>query len=225
MNVIKSGASTFLLTRVAGGSAVHLTPEEPEAGRGAVEEFWLDDERDVPTLRNYDRTDLLEQRWSARTLCGGARQWAVMVGGDGGPPTRFSDVAFAPSCRRCLALMDRHFPQPPAHDRLGLVAQVAADLVCEYGFAEVVQVPGDQQAALRKAIRVLVRKQSGHGSTTMVRNAAEYASCDAIFDQQREEHGRAAAEATSQALSGSGESRPVQRPEWRISWTTWTAQE
>ncbi|MER7992363.1 hypothetical protein [Micromonospora chalcea] len=76
VNIIKAGDMTFLLSEVGGGTAVHLTPEAPVAGREAVEEFWLDNERDVPTVRNYDRTALLERRWSARTLCGRVVRWS-----------------------------------------------------------------------------------------------------------------------------------------------------
>jgi hypothetical protein len=221
VNVINAGDIAFLLAVVSGGTAVHLAPEQPEDGREAVPEFWLDDEGDVPAIRNYDRTALLEHRWSPRTLCG--RAWAGMVGGDGGSLSRYREVAFAPSCRRCLTLMDQHFPQPPAHDRLGLVAQVAADLVYEYGYAEIHHVPGDQQAALRKAIRALVRKQSGHGSTTTIHNASVHVSCDAIYEQRRDEDVRAAAEIVSQVLLGDGEPQPAPKPEWRISWDTWAS--
>jgi hypothetical protein len=107
VNVIKAGDSAFLLTEVGGGTAIHLTPEQREGGRGAVEAFHLDDGRDVPTVRNYDRAALLEARWSPTTLCG--REWALMAGGDGGPLSPFSEAAFAPNRRRCLSLMDQHF--------------------------------------------------------------------------------------------------------------------
>ncbi len=164
VNVIKAGDRILLLTEVGGGTAIHLTPEQREGGRGAIEAFYLDNEREVPTVRNYDGIALLEARWSPKTLCG--KEWALMASGDGGILSPLSEVAFAPNCRRCLSLMDQHFPQPRVHDRLGLVAQMTADLVCEHGYAEVEHVPGDQQAALRKAVRALVRKQSGHASTT-----------------------------------------------------------
>jgi hypothetical protein len=82
------------------------------------------------------RADDYEQKSrTPTTLCG--REWAIMVGGDGGAIGRYGEVAFAPSCRRCLAIIDRHFPKPPPDSRLILVAQMAAGTVVDQrGFAE-----------------------------------------------------------------------------------------
>jgi hypothetical protein len=35
-----------------------------------------------------------------------------------------ADESSSPSCRRCLALMDRFFPDPKLDDRFGLVVQI-----------------------------------------------------------------------------------------------------
>lgn len=217
VNTIQAGDLTFLLTVTSGGTAVHLTSEKSESGREAVEEYWLDKTQDLPSVRNYDRAALLEPRWSATTLCG--REWAIMAAHDGGPLTRYSEAAYAPTCGRCLSLMDKHFPKPPADNRLELVAQVTADLVCEHGYAEVHHVPGDQQAALRSTVRKIVRTRTRHGSKTLVHEAMVVFTCEAIYDLRRDEHSRAAAEAVSRALRG--EPLPAAKPAWRISWDTW----
>jgi hypothetical protein len=217
VNVINAGESAFLLVGISGGDAVHLAGETPQGGREAVPEFWLDDV-DVSTIGNYDRAVLLQQRWSEKTLCG--RVWAGMVGHDGESLTGY-DVAFAPTCRRCMASMDRHFPKPQANDRLGLVAKVTADLVGEHGYAEVHHVPGDQQGLLRSAVRSLVRKETGHSTSSLVHDPMVIFTCEAIYDLKRDEHSRAAVEAIGNALFGDGEARPVKTPDWRISWNTW----
>ena len=44
--------------------------------------------------------------------------------------------ASAPSCRRCLALMDELFPEPELDDQFGLAVQALAGTVAEHGYAE-----------------------------------------------------------------------------------------
>lgn len=50
--------------------------------------------------------------------------------------------------RRCLAIMDKLFPEPVLDDRFALIVQVLTDTVAEHGYAQMCNVPGDQQAAL-----------------------------------------------------------------------------
>jgi hypothetical protein len=44
---------------------------------------------------------------------------------------RDDEDADAPSCRRCLALMDKLFPPPNLNDRFPLVVQMVADTILE----------------------------------------------------------------------------------------------
>jgi hypothetical protein len=143
-----------------------------------------------------------------------------MVGGDGGAIGRYGEVAFAPTCRRCLTLIDRHFPKPAPDDRLALVAQIAADLVIDrHGFAEIHGVPGDQQDQLRKAVRTLIRKRTNYAVRTHLINGVVYIECQAAYDQRADRHGREAVEAISAALAG--EPVPQRERDWVISWSTW----
>ncbi|TQS40434.1 hypothetical protein [Cryptosporangium phraense] len=178
-NVIAVAGRSMLLTSTSSGAAVHLATvaDAPGRGREAV------GENDV--AKGYDAVALTAPLWSRTTLCG--RVWAVMVGGDGGPVGRSRLVAFAPTCRRCLALIDRHFPAPERDSRLDLVAQVAANVVVERrGFAEIHDVPGDQQAELRKTVRGLIRVRTHHSVRTSVAEGVVYVECPAISG----EHGR-----------------------------------
>ncbi|MEV0610813.1 hypothetical protein AB0I61_31080 [Polymorphospora rubra] len=216
-NTIEINGTAMLLTTVSGGTAVHLTAAAtPVAGREAVPDVYFDRNDRVPT--GYDLMALRERRWSDRTICG--RVWAVMVGGDGGALGRYGDVAHAPTCRRCLILIDRHFPQPAPDDRLALVAQLAADVVVDRrGFAEIHHVPGDQQDALRKAIRTAIRRRVDHSVRTHSINGVIYVECQAMYDRHAHQNDHEAADAIDAVLKG--EPPPHCERDWIISWETW----
>ncbi|XKK37117.1 hypothetical protein HFP72_19620 [Nocardiopsis sp. ARC36] len=212
----------MLLTSTSGGAAVHLTTatHEPGTGREAVWDFHFDRDETTGTVTRYDRKALTEPCWAQTTLCG--RQWAVMVGGDGGAVGRHGKVAFAPTCRRCLTLIDQHFPKPSPDPRLTLVAQVVADVVVDQrGFAEIHDVPGDQQEELRKAVRKLVRQRTGHQVRTHLFNGVLHIECQAIYDQRAEQYMREAADVMEAVFRG--ESPPQMNRDWVVSWAAWDA--
>jgi hypothetical protein len=136
-----------------------------------------------------------------------------------GQLSEWSTPAFAPSCRRRLALMDSRFSRPVADQRLPLVAGLAADLVCEYGSAEIRAVPGDQQQALRAAIRKLVRERTSSAVRTHVFADTIHVSCDAVYEKHARELGRAAAEAAAAVLFGIDPGPPL--PDRTVSWEQW----
>jgi hypothetical protein len=143
-----------------------------------------------------------------------------MVGGDGGSISAWGeDPEFAPTCQRCLSLMDRMFPPPSLHPRLPIVARVGADVVAEHGYAEVCGVPGDQQAELRRQIRSLVRAATGHPCRTYVRGSTVFVVCEPIAELHYDEELSAAADAVEAVLFGKAP-RPRAEPEWRIMWST-----
>lgn len=223
-NVIEINGAAMLLTTTSGGVAVHLTAaaDEPGEGREAVFDFYFDNDRsdpaDMPWVTGYDRAALTAARWSHTTLCG--REWAIMVGGDGGAIGRFGEVAYAPTCRRCLALIDRHFPKPTPDSRLSLVARLAADVVVDQrGYVEIHGVPGDQQDGLRKLVRALIRQRANHPVRTHVIKGVIYVECPVIHDQRAEQGMREAAEALDRFYRG--EPPPRLERDWVISWDTW----
>jgi hypothetical protein len=210
MNMISAGNVTLLLTVTGGGSAIHLTREaqHEELGRDAVPGYYLDDSREL----GYDPEDVSDPRWAEITFCG--RPWVLMAGG-----YRDDEGAHAPSCRRCLALMDRLFPPPELDERFSLIAQLVTDTILEHGYAEIRSVPGDQQAALRKQVRAEVRRRTGHGSRTYVHESMVVFVCEPIHDQHKDEMEELARKAVSDFLTGKPSS-PVRRP-WHLSWDTW----
>ena len=222
VNSITVGATELLLTSAGGGVAVHLTPVvDTGAGQAAVPDHCFTPEaaRRRPGLVNYDHAALLATRWSETTLCG--RAWAVMVGGDGGSISPWNaDPEFAPTCKRCLALMDRMFPTPPVHTQLPLIVRVVGDSVAEHGYAEVHGVPGDQQTELRRQIRALVRKETGHSCRSLVCESLVVVVCEPIAELHREEQLREAAQRMGE-LFGGKPGAPRQHPEWRHFWSTW----
>jgi hypothetical protein len=144
-----------------------------------------------------------------------------MVGADGGAIGRYVKVSFAPTCRRCLALLDRHFPKPEPDERLPLVAQLAAEVVVDRrGFAEIHGVPGDQQDALRKAVRASIRKRTDHPVRTHSINGIVYVECQGTHDQYARQNDREAADAIDAALKG--QLPPHRERDWVISWATWS---
>lgn len=174
LNIIQVRDEELLLTCTA-GDAIHLTGEVASgtAGRGAVLDDVLQDPgEEYPEQRDsyeklkisYDLSELGEPRWAERTLCG--REWIVMARSDGPPLGQYEPEAHAPTCRRCLSLMDRFFPEPKLDERFPVVAQVITDLVLEHGYAEIRGVPGDQQEALSSNVRSAVRRRAGCGSET-----------------------------------------------------------
>jgi hypothetical protein len=218
VNAIRVGGTEFLLT-VTAGEAVHLSREAGpgEAGRGAVPRSSLRSRRGNAGVRwrGYDQAALGEPRWAEVTLCG--RTWITMAGGDAAEPGVDEDSV--PSCRRCLAVMDKHFPEPELDDRFALVVQVITDTVAEHGYAEMWHVPGDQQAALRKQVRSAVKKRTGYGAQTLVRDSMIVFICDPVYQQHAEERARAAAKAMNGVLTGE-QASSLPTP-WRLSWDTW----
>jgi hypothetical protein len=225
VNVIIVGQAELLLTSAGGGRRTHLTAMAETDGpkQAAVPEFVFQpgpaDRR--PGLANYDHEALLLERWCPTTLCG--RSWVVMIGGDGGSISPYGDdPEFAPSCKRCLALMDRLFPPPAIDPQLPLAARVVADVVTERGYAEIHGVPGDQQSELRRQVRSLIRRETGHPCQTLVHESTVYIVCEPIADLHRLEDQASAASAIGALLFGE---EPVHQPDpqWRLFWSTWAA--
>ena len=103
--------------------------------------------------------------------------------------------------------------------RCPLVAQLVTDLVMEHGYAEVRHVPGDQQAALRKHMRLAIRRLTGHSTQTFVHESMIIFVCEPIHKLHEKGNMRDAAEAMNRVLTG----EPVQLEEraWRLSSDTW----
>jgi hypothetical protein len=211
LNAIEVIGKQFLLTATA-GDAVHLTREadSEEGGRAAVPVHYVDD-----FGQTYDLAAVSDPRWAETTLCG--RRWILMEADRDGEE---GEASGAPSCRRCLSLLDKLFPAPRLNERFPLVVAVITDTILEYGTAEILGVPGDQQAALRREVRAEVKKRTGHGLTTHAHESMVIFVCDPIYDRHADEFMRRGAAAVDAVLAG----QPVpSQPPTRLFWSTWAA--
>lgn len=209
LNTITTAGRTMLLTQT-GGIAIHLTPSANDSDdpQPAISS------RTRPSSPTDDTfTDLTDQRWAPRTLCG--IRWNTMAGIASTGASNDDDRT--PTCRRCLAILDRWFPEPVPDHRIGLLAELASDAVHQYGTAEIVGVPGDQHTALRRAIREQLRKQYGHSAKTFVIDDRVVISSNDTTEALQAE----AARQFHEAFNSNG-AVPIDDSAWRFHWRTWS---
>jgi hypothetical protein len=212
LNVIAVSGKQFLLTATA-GDAIHLTraADSAESAKAAVPDHYVEDFE-----RTYDRATILAPIWAETTLCG--RPWILMEGERDGEED--GEATYAPSCRRCLALLDKLFPPPQLNERFPLIVQIITDAILEHGTAEMQGVPGDQQAALRREVRTEVKQRTGYRLTTHAHESMVIFICDPIYQLRADQHSRRMAETMNAIFNG----QPVpQPPATRLSWGTWAS--
>ena len=135
----------------------------------------------------------------------------------GSDPTSAGTVSErAPTCRRCLAIIDRWFPTPVADDRIALLAVMIGQAVHDYGTAEVVGVPGDQTAALRRAARAELRHRFGYTARTYLIDDLVVISSSDTSEQLH----RQAAEQFHRAFGADDNTAPIDDTDWRFHWRT-----
>ena len=168
LNSLNVADQLMLLTKTATGTAIHLATEATAADARAATPDWVDRSRQAPA------DELLDNRWSPVALCG--RAWTVMADDFADHTGRVVARPEAPTCRQCLAVIDKAFPTPVPDSRIGVLAELAATAVNEHGTAEIVGVPGDQMNALRRAIRAELRQRFGFSTRTFTQDGLLVAS-------------------------------------------------
>lgn len=223
LNLISVGDKEFLVTG-GSGQAVHLTREvgSDEAGRPPFHEWRLNPKRPEGRIlrERYSVSSLSDSRWAASTLCG--RHWISMRTETDSSGSQDGGYVTSPTCRRCLAVMDKVFPDPELDSRFPLVVKLLTDTVLEHGTAEIQGVPGDHQAALRKEVRAAVRRRVGLGMETFAHESVVVFMCRVIFDQHSKEHARRAAEVMNSLMTG--EPVAIRPSPTRLSWETWATE-
>lgn len=144
----------------------------------------------------------------ARTVCGRISD-------------RVADPGGVPSCRLCLASIDRLFPTPVPDGRVGLIADLVVDALRAHGYAEVVGVSGDQMSALRRAVRAAIRKQLGYSSQTFVHGSRLLVSSAEAYAPHAERHLKEAAHAMNTFFTDE-KAPPIDDSGWRLHWATWS---
>lgn len=165
----------------------------------------------------YDATELTNAAWSPRTLCG--RDGWIMC------PTEADraflsirngreDAVVAPTCKRCLATLDKQFAQPAPDDRLGWNVIRAMEQLQEWGSVHVLGVPADQAELLRKRLRAEGRQRGWKFHSTVGDGQLIAASEDALSAEQRE---RVMTDSMMRmrALNSDAQLDP---PSWRFVW-------
>jgi len=224
VNSLFALGNEFLIVHCGGGDAAHLAPtaRPGDDARPAVLTEWLEPDsphQDADAVA-YDIAALTEVRWSPQTTCG--RAWSAMSSGEAGPWGRWQEVQLAPTCRRCLSLLDRHFPEPERDARVDLIADIACGLLDEHGFAEIGGIPGDQLAIVRKRIRGLVRERLGYSCQTIVHGLVLYVHSDEAWERRAAENLNRAADALNQFCSGTDEPEPIGPGPSRLELDTWS---
>lgn len=83
-------------------------------------------------------------------------------------------------------MMDRLFPEPVRDPRTDLIAGLVVDALDEQGIAEVVGVPGDQMAELRRTVRKATKSRLGHPAKTYVHGDRLIVDCQKAYDRHAE---------------------------------------
>ncbi len=155
----------LLLVDVGSGAETHLAKVADGSGRSAQHQG----DEDAP----------LVGRWSHSTLCG--RTWNRTAAGANELLPLWRDPAFAPTCRRCLRILDSWFPAADTPSGVWLLASVVAEEVTRFSSTYVTGVPVEHVEATRAAIRKVLRS-NGFRSSTRVVDGVVHVSSDDAYD-------------------------------------------
>ncbi len=208
LNSLNVADQPMLLTRTATGTAIHLAAELAATDARATTPNGVDHSRKEPA------DELLDNRWSPVALCG--RRWTVMADDFADHTGQIVARPEAPTCRQCLAVIDKAFPTPVPDSRIGVLADLAATAVHEHGTAEIVGVPGDQMNALRSAVRAELRQRFGYSTRTFTQDGLLVASSPETRHLIEQTAARAMADLDLEDRT------KVDDSDWRFHWATWS---
>lgn len=153
----------LLLVDVGSGTETHLAEVAEGPGRSA--------------RHQGNEPAHLAGRWNPSTLCG--RTWNRMAAGADELVPLWRDPAFAPTCRRCLRILDASFPTADTPSGVWLLAAVVAEEVTKFSSTYVTGVPVEHVEATRAAIRKILRSGGFRSSTRVVDGVLHVWSDDA----------------------------------------------
>jgi hypothetical protein len=208
LNSLTVAGQTMLLTKTTSGIAIHLTiTDVTDDARAAISD-WFESSRNTVTDK------MLEERWSSVSLCG--RTWAAMADSFEDHTGRRVRRPEAPTCRTCLAVIDKSFPAPTPDNRIPVLADLATTAIKEHGTAEIVGVPGDQMNALRRAVRSELRRRFGFSTRTFTQDGLLVVSSPETRHLIEQTAVRAMADLNF------GATTKVDDSGWRFHWTAWS---
>lgn len=197
----------LLLVDVGSGAETHLAEVADGQGRSPRHQG----NEDAP----------LPGRWNHSTLCG--RTWNRMAAGADELLPLWRDPAFAPTCRRCLRLLDSWFPTAEVPSGVWLLASVVAEEVTRFSSTYVTGVPVQHVEATRAAIRKALRADGFRSSTRVVEGVVHVWSDDA-YDALDPGEIRTSVISVIERITSGPDEAPQRDPDSTpgpVDWHTW----
>ena len=213
LNTITIHGRSYVLAWV-GASAAHLVAEAGAEGPARP----IMSHAGAEPNPAYDPAELTNASWATRTLCGRG-EW-IMCPTEAGRAflsmwNGRDDAVLAPSCKRCLAILDKQFAEPAPAERLGWNVIRAIEQLQECGCVHVVGVPADQAELLRKRLRAEARQRGWKFQSTVGAGFLIAVSEDALSAEQR-----AVVMAESmQRIQVLNSGAHLCEPSWRFPWS------
>lgn len=213
LNTITIHGRSYVLAWV-GANAAHLVAE---AGAGDPARPIMSHAGAEPNP-SYDPGELTNASWATTTLCGRG-DW-IMCPTEAGRAflsmwNGREDAVLAPSCKRCLAILDKQFAEPVPAERLGWNVIRAMEQLQEWGCVQVLGVPADQAELLRKRLRVEARHRGWKFLSRVGDGYLIVASEDALSPERRE---LVMAE-SMQRIHAVNSGAQLGQPSWRFAWS------
>ena len=206
-NLISVLGRDLLLVDVGGGAETHLAEVADGQGRSARHQG----NEDAP----------LPGRWNHSTMCG--RTWNRMAAGADELLPLWRDPAFAPTCRRCLRLLNSWFPTAEVPSGVWLLASVVAEEVTRFSSTYVTGVPVEHVEATRAAIRKVLRSNGFRSSTRVVDGVVHVWSDDA-YDALDPSEIRTSVTSALERIATGVDAAPQRDPDATsrpVDWHTW----
>jgi hypothetical protein len=219
LNTITIHDRRYLLAGVGIGEAVHLVTETEGANAVAIAPIDRDEWDARPLNPAYDEAELRAEQWAPRTLCG-RDGWGMAPTAAGrvhvSPAYIFDedDTEVAPSCQRCLKLLDRQFPESEPDDQLAAMVSRCVRELSLWNSLLIEDVPVTQMELLRKGIRAECRKR-GWVLQTTVQDRRLFAITEGAVTPERQVFIDADARRRMNSEPGT-----IPRGSWHFTWGT-----
>jgi hypothetical protein len=213
LNTIMIHGRSYVLAWV-GASVAHLVAETAAEGPARP----IMSHAGAEPNPAYDSGELTNASWATRTLCGRG-EW-IMCPTEAGRAfvsmwNGREDAVLAPSCKRCLAILDKQFAEPAPAELLGWNVIRAMEQLQEWGCVHVLGVPADQAELLRKRLRTQARQRGWKFQSTVSDGQLIAASEDALSAEQW-----AVVVADSmQRIQALNNGAQLGEPSWRFPWS------
>ncbi len=166
----------------------------------------------------YDASVLADPSWAPRTLCG-RDEW-FMCPTDAGrafqsPYNGQEEAVLAPTCKRCLRILDAQFAEPAPDERLASNVSRAVEQLEQSGGFLIRGVPADQIELLRRRVRAEARKRGWKVQSSSFDDVLMASCPDALSPEQHQAALRDAMDRVNAPVTG----KRFPEPSWRFDWS------